>query len=43
MGARKTGKIGGWTRIRDEIRKRKRPGCQVEGNVVFGGKSEFVG
>jgi hypothetical protein len=43
MGARKMGRIGGWTRIRDGIRRRKRLDCQVENNAVFGGKNELVG
>ncbi len=41
MGARKTGRVGSW--IRDEIQKRSRPGCQVEGSAIFGGKNELVG
>jgi len=43
MGARKTGRRGGWTRIRDSIRKRKKAGCLVEGNVVFDVNSELAG
>jgi hypothetical protein len=42
MCVRKMGRAGGWTRIRDGIRRRKRPGCQVEGSAVFGGKSELA-
>jgi hypothetical protein len=43
MRARKTGRIGGWTRIKNMIRRKKTPNCQVEGSVVFGGKSELAG
>jgi hypothetical protein len=43
MGARKTGRKRGWTRIRDSIRKRKKAGCLVEGSAVFGVNSELAG
>ncbi len=43
MHARKTRRTGGWTRIRDGIRRRKKHSCQVEGNVFFGGKGELAG
>jgi hypothetical protein len=43
MGARKMGRRGGWTRIRNEIQKRKKVCCLVESSVVFGGKSELAG
>ncbi len=43
MCARKTKRIGGWMRIRNGIQRRKKFGCQVEGNAIFGGKSELTG
>ncbi len=42
MGARKTGRRGGWTRIRDRIQRKKRPSCLVERSIVFGSKSELA-
>ncbi len=36
--ARKMGRAGSWTRIKDGIRRRKRSGCQVKGSAVFCGK-----
>jgi len=37
MDARKAGKVGGWTRIRDGIRRRKK-GLTGRMKPVFGGK-----
>jgi hypothetical protein len=37
-----TRRTEGWTRIRDEIRRRKRMGYKVEGSAVFVGKSELA-
>jgi hypothetical protein len=37
MDARKAGRIGGWTRIRDGIRRRKK-GLTSRMKPVFGGK-----
>jgi hypothetical protein len=43
MDARKTGRIGGWTRIKDGIRKRKK-GLPCRKKCRFlGGKKELVG
>ncbi len=43
MGARKMGRGGGWTRIRDKIQRRKKGCCLVESKAVFGGKGELAG
>ncbi len=42
MGARKTRRRGGWTRIRDDIRRRKKAGCLVEGSAVFGVNNDLT-
>ncbi len=43
MGARKMGKIGGWIRIRNEIRRRKRQVARQKKVQFLGGKKELVG
>jgi hypothetical protein len=42
VGARKTGRVGGWTRIRDGIQRRKRRLPSRRG-AIFGEKSELAG
>jgi hypothetical protein len=42
MRARKTGGKGGWTRIRNEIQRRKKVCCLIERNAIFGCKRELT-
>jgi hypothetical protein len=42
MGARKTGRIGGWMRIRDGIQRRKRQVARQKKVQFLGSKKELV-
>ncbi len=42
MGARKTGRTGGWMRIRDKIQRRKRQVARQKKLQFFGGKKELA-
>jgi hypothetical protein len=42
MDVRKTGRTGGWTRIRDEIQRRKRQVVRQKKMQFLGGKKELA-